>query len=75
MLTGCPFGYDISYSNTQYVTLQSTHVFAVNNTLHIKYYSSLPVTVYNPNTYDIIVETEDESVTVFAQSFYTFVRN
>ena len=55
LLTGCPFGYDVSLNTTQYIVLESTSIFVVNNIAYTKLRAQLPIRVYNPNTYAIEV--------------------
>jgi len=55
MFTGCPFGYDVSLNNTQYVILESSSIFVVNSLAYTRLRAQLPVRVYNPNTYAIEV--------------------
>jgi len=73
LLTGCPFGYDVSLSNTQYILLESDSIFSVNSSLHIRLKTSLPVVVYNPNQYEIEVSADKIPVIIQPHGSYVFV--
>jgi len=68
MLIGCPFGYDVSLSNTQYVILESSNMFVVNSLAYTRLRAQLPVGVYNPNIYDI----EVNGVIIESHTTHTF---
>jgi len=54
LLTGCPYGYDV-FPPVEKVYVTSADLFYVNEKATTEEILSIPVTIYNPNNYEIVV--------------------
>jgi len=60
LLTGCPYGYDVPlFPPAEKVTITSEDLFQANGEITTGIILSVPVNIYNPNNYEIMVYVDD----------------
>ena len=68
-LVSCSYDYDPWFCGV--VAISSESVFSIDNELYLSTSSYLPVTIYNPNNYEITVYCEDIEYAIPPYSTFT----
>ena len=69
LLSSC--SYDMMYTQYEYMSISSNSLFVIGGKAYTSYGGNLPITVYNPNNYEITITIGKESMKIAPLSSIT----
>ena len=62
LLSSC--SYDMMYTQYEYMSISSNSLFVIGGKAYTSYGGNLPITIYNPNNYEITIKIRDKNMKI-----------